>query len=81
MLSCVLRSPRAVLVNVQIMRAFVRLRQMLAANADLARKLDSLEQKYDAQFRVVFDAIRQLMAPPPEPKRRGKIGFGRENEV
>src|SRR5207253_9250661 len=80
MLSSVLRSPRAVLVNVEIMRAFVRLRQILAANADLARKLDALEQKYDAQFKVVFDAIRQLMAPPPEPKRRGKIGFLRENE-
>jgi hypothetical protein len=68
MLSSVLRSPRAVLVNVEIMRAFVRLRQILATHADLARKLDALEQKYDAQFKVVFDAIRQLMAPPPEPK-------------
>src|SRR5262245_64442978 len=48
---------------------------------DLARRLDALEQKYDAQFQVVFDAIRQLMAPPPEPKRRGKIGFLRENEA
>jgi ORF6N domain len=68
MLSSVLRSPRAVLVNVEIMRAFVRLRQILATHADLARKLDALEQKYDAQFKVVFDAIRQLMAPPTEPK-------------
>ena len=65
MLSSVLRSERAVLVNVEIMRAFVRMRQLLAANADMARKLDALEKKYDAQFRVVFDAIRRLMAPPP----------------
>ena len=80
MLSSVLRSPRAVLVNVEIMRAFVRLRQMLAANTDLARRLDELEKKYDAQFRIVFDAIRQLMTPP-EPERR-PIGFQvRESSV
>jgi len=75
MLSSVLRSPRAIQVNIEIMRAFVRLRQMLASHAELARKLDALEQKYDAQFRAVFDAIRQLMAPP-EPKRR-PLGFRR----
>ena len=75
MLSSVLRSPRAVAVHVEIMRTFVRLRQMLASHADLARKLDALEKKYDEQFRVVFDAIRQLMAPPPSPPKR-KIGFG-----
>jgi hypothetical protein len=75
MLSSVLRSDRAVRVNIEIMRAFVRMRQLLAAHADLARKLDALEKKYDAQFRVVFDAIRQLMAPPPEPAKRGRIGF------
>ena len=74
MLSSVLRSPRAVQVNIEIMRAFVRLRQMLASHAELARKLDALERKYDAQFKVVFDAIRQLMAPP-EPKPRRRIGF------
>lgn len=73
MLSSVLRSKRAVLVNIEIMRAFVRLRQMLASHAELARRLDALEKKYDAQFRVVFDAIRKLMALP-EPKRR-PIGF------
>jgi ORF6N domain len=73
MLSSVLKNSRAVQVNIEIMRAFVRLRQMLASNAELARKLDALEKKYDAQFKVVFDAIRQLMAPP-ERKRR-KIGF------
>jgi hypothetical protein len=74
MLSAVLRSPRAVQVSIEIVRAFVRLRAMLAGNADLARKLAALERKYDAQFRVVFDAIRELMAPPPKPRR--PIGFG-----
>jgi hypothetical protein len=73
MLSSVLRSERAVQVNIAIMRAFVRLREMLATNKDLARKLEELEKKYDAQFRVVFDAIRQLMAPPAKPRR--SIGF------
>jgi len=73
MLSSVLRSERAVQVNVEIMRAFVRLRRMLASNEELARKLAALEKKYDSQFRVVFDAIRGLMAPP-EPNKR-KIGF------
>jgi len=77
MLSSVLRSPRAIQVNVEIMRAFVRLRQMLQADTDLAKKLDALEKKYDAQFRVVFDAIRELMAPPPGPERR--IGFRSED--
>ena len=74
MLSSVLHSKRAVQVNIEIMRAFVRLRQMLASNAGLARKLAALEKKYDAQFRVVFDAIRELMTPP-EPKKRRPIGF------
>lgn len=73
MLSTVLRSERAIAVNIEIMRAFVRLREMLGANADLARKLAALEKKYDAQFRVVFDAIRELMGPPQKPKR--EIGF------
>lgn len=73
MLSTVLNSERAIKVNIEIMRAFVRLRQILASNAQLARKLAELEKKYDAQFKVVFDAIRPLMAPP-EPKKR-KIGF------
>lgn len=73
MLSTVLNSERAIQVNIAIMRTFVRLRQMLASNAQLARKLADLEKKYDAQFKVVFDAIRQLMAAP-EPKKR-KIGF------
>ena len=74
MLSSVLHSKRAVQVNIEIMRAFVRLRQMLASNAGLARKLAALEKKYDAQFRVVFDAIRELMTPP-EPKKKRPIGF------
>lgn len=73
MLSSVLHSPRAIQVNIEIMRAFVRLRQMLQANVDLAKKLAALESKYDAQFRVVFDAIRELMTPPQKPRR--KIGF------
>jgi len=73
MLSSVLRSKRAVHVNIEIMRAFVRLRELLATHKDLARKLEALEKKYDAQFKVVFDAIRQLMSPEA-PKKR-KIGF------
>ena len=78
MLSSVLRSQRAIQVNIEIMRAFIRLRQMLASHAELARKLDALEKKYDAQFKQVFEAIRQLMAPP-EPKRRA-IGFRKGDE-
>ena len=73
MLSGVLRSRRAVLVNIEIMRAFVRLREILATHKDLALKLEELEQKYDKHFRVVFEAIRELMKPPESPKRR--IGF------
>ena len=73
MLSSVLHSQRAIQVNIEIMRAFIRLRQMLATHIELARKLDALERRYDSQFKQVFDAIRQLMAPP-EPKKRA-IGF------
>ncbi len=73
MLSSVLNSERAIHVNIAIMRAFVKLREMLATHKDLARKLNEMEKKYDAQFKVVFDAIRQLMATP-EPKKK-KIGF------
>jgi hypothetical protein len=73
MLSSVLRSPRAVQVNIEIMRAFVRLRQMLLANAELAKKLAAHEKKCDVQFRAVFDAIRELGAPKVEPKK--PIGF------
>ncbi|MEW6545183.1 MAG: ORF6N domain-containing protein [Nitrospirota bacterium] len=78
MLSSVLRSPRAIRVNIEIMRAFVRLRRILASHRELARRLDELERRYDAQFKGVFDAIRELMEPPEEPRPR--IGFhtGRE---
>ena len=75
MLSGILNSPRAVRVNIEIMRAFVRLRRMLAADKDLARRLDALEKKYDSPFKVVFNAIRQLMMPPI--KQRRKNGFDR----
>ena len=74
MLSGVLHSPRAIAVNVEIMRAFVRLRRMVIEHADLAARLDRLEQDYDAKFKVVFDAIRQLMLPPGEGVRE-RIGF------
>jgi hypothetical protein len=73
MLSSVLKSSRAVQVNIEIMRAFVRLRRMLAEHRDLAQRLGELEQRYDKQFSAVFDAIRQLMAPPSQTKR--PIGF------
>jgi hypothetical protein len=73
MLSSVLRSPRAVQVNIEIMRAFVRLREMISTNRDLARRLDELEKLYDIQFKAVFDAIRQLMAPTERTRR--SIGF------
>ena len=74
MLSSVLRSRRAVQVNIEVMRAFVRLRKTLAANKALERRLDALEKRYDGQFKVVFDAIRALMEEPEKPKRK-KIGF------
>jgi hypothetical protein len=73
MLSSVLNSKRAIQVNIEIMRTFVRLRQMLASNAELSSKLAELEKKYDRQFKVVFDAIRQLMSPPVSPRK--EIGF------
>jgi len=78
MLSSVLKSPRSVMVNVEIMRTFVRLRQILTTHEDLAEKLKKLERKYDSQFRVVFDAIRKLMAPSHIPKKR-RIGFHSEH--
>ena len=73
MLSSVLRSHRAIQVNIEIMRTFVRLRRLLSTHEELARKPESLEKKYDHQFKVVFDAIRELMRPPT-PRRRA-IGF------
>ncbi|MHB8858316.1 MAG: ORF6N domain-containing protein [Thermoleophilia bacterium] len=74
MLSSVLHSKRAVQVNIEIMRTFVQLRQMLSSHADLARKLAALEKKYDTQFKAVFEAIRELMASP-QPKKKHPIGF------
>ena len=73
MLSTVLNSERAIIVNIEIMRAFVKLRQLLASNTDLARRLDELESKYDKQFKIVFVAIRQLMAKPVRDRK--EIGF------
>ena len=77
MLSSVLRSPRAIAVNIQIMRAFVAVRRLLATNQDLAKRIDELEKKTDGQFRAVFEAIRQLMQPPAETPKP-KIGFHTE---
>ncbi len=82
MLSSVLRSKRAVEVNIQIMRTFVKLREMLISHEELARKLKEMEKKYDKQFAVVFKAIAQLMTPPE--KKKGKVGFqvkGNENDM
>ena len=76
MLSGVLRSPRAIQVNIAIMRAFVKLRQILATHEDLSRRLEEMESRYDQQFRAVFDAIGELMAPEEEPRR--PIGFAAE---
>ena len=73
MLSSVLNSERAIQVNIEIMRSFVRLRTILASNKELSRRLDHLESKYEGQFKVVFNAIRQLMAPPPSYRKQ--IGF------
>lgn len=79
MLSSVLKSPRAVQVNIEIMRAFVKLRQMLASNDELRKKLLALERKYDSQFRMVFDAIRELMEPEDPPAKK-PVGFQTEQE-
>ena len=73
MLSSVLRSPRAIAVNIQIMRTFVQLRRMAQEHADLAERLDELEARYDMQFKVVFDAIRSLINSPAPPKKR--VGY------
>ena len=73
MLSSILNSKRAIQVNIQIMRTFTRLREIMASHKDLALRLNDLEKKYDGQFKIVFDALRSLMAPPIKPKR--KIGF------
>ena len=78
MLSSVLNSKRAVQVNIAIMRAFVRLRELMSTHKDLARKIEEMEKKYDHQFKVVFEAIKQLLEPPV--KQKGKVGFLREKE-
>lgn len=78
MLSTVLRSKRAITVNIEIMRAFVKLRQLLASNTELARRLDELESKYNKQFKIVFDAIRHLMTTPD--RGRHEIGFVRDRD-
>jgi hypothetical protein len=77
MLSSVLRSPRAVQVNIAIMRAFVKLREILGSHRELAGRLDEMESRYDEQFKAVFDAIRELMKPPEKPRRR--VGFSAPN--
>jgi hypothetical protein len=74
MLSSVLNSKKAILVNIQIMRAFTQLRRMLLTNKDLKRKIEEMEKKYDGQFKIVFDALKKLLGPPPEKEKR-TIGF------
>jgi len=74
MLSSVLRGKRAVQVNIAIMRTFVRMREAMASHKELARRMDEIEQNYDAKFRAIFDAIRTLMEPPPAPPKR-PIGY------
>ena len=76
MLSSVLNSKRAVHVNIQIMRAFVTLREILATHKDLARKLEEIEKKYDQQFKIVFEAIRQLIAAPDSVQYKPKLNIG-----
>ena len=80
MLSSVLRSKQAAQVNVEIIRTFVRLRKLIASHAELAAKFTILEQRYDRQFKAIFDAIREIMAPSQLPKQQ-RIGFGREQET
>ncbi len=75
MLSTVLNSKRAIMVNIQIMRTFTKLRGILATHKDLQRKIEDMESKYDEQFKIVFEAIRQLLEPPIPEKPKGRIGF------
>jgi hypothetical protein len=79
MLSSVLNSKRAIQVNIQIMRTFTKLREMIATHKDLVKRLNELEKKYDGQFQIVFEAIRQLIEQPEKPKR--KIGYISESKV
>ena len=73
MLSSVLKSKRAILVNIQIIKTFVKLRELMSTHKDILRKVEEMEKQYDRQFRVVFDVIRKIIEPPVKPKR--KIGF------
>ena len=76
MLSSVLNSKRAVMVNIQIMRTFTKIRELLVTHKDLQRKIEDMESKYDEQFKIVFETIRQLLEPPPVPEKpKGRIGF------
>jgi hypothetical protein len=79
MLASVLNSPVAVKASVQVVRAFVKMRETMLAHKELSRRLNDMERKYDKQFRVVFDALRELMEPPPAPSKK-QIGFVRERE-
>ena len=76
MLSSVLNSEQAIQVNINIMRAFVQVRRLGMTIVDVKRKIDNMEKKYDHQFKIVFDAIRQLLAPPPATEKKQKMGFG-----
>ena len=78
MLSSVLNSERAIMVNIQIMRTFTKLREMIESNKDLRRKIEEIEKKYDKQFQIVFEAIKRLIEPEIKPKR--KVGFYVANE-
>jgi len=78
MLSSVLNSERAITVNIQIMRTFTKIRELLATHKELQKKIEDMEKKYDQQFKIVFDAIKQLLTPPE--KKRQMIGFGRESD-
>lgn len=85
MLSSVLRSPRAIEANIAIMRAFVKLREMMSSHRELSRKVEALEKRYDTQFKVVFNSIKELInAKPkelPQVPAKGKIGFGRNSPL
>jgi hypothetical protein len=81
MLSSVLNSEQAIQVNINIMRAFVQVRRLGMTIVDVKRKIDSMEKKYDHQFKIVFDAIRQLLAPPPAPVKKQKMGFGPQDKA
>jgi len=81
MLSSVLRSRRAAKTNVEIMRVFIRLRRAFESHSELAKKLDALEKKYDAQFAEVFDAIRELMTPPIPARKADRVQLGQRGEI